>query len=338
MYSADARASSSYQAHALFYAAPRKAELRLCDVRFVARGEQSVHVLVRTLWSGISRGTEKLIFEGQVPESEFERMRAPFQEGSFPFPVKFGYAAVGVVEEGCAGLRGKKVFALYPHQTLFALPREAVVPLPEAVPPRRAILAANMETALNAMWDAGACPGDKVVVVGAGAVGLLVASLASQLPGAEVTVCDVNPTRAPAALLIGAGFRSPEQLGEAEADVVFHTSATAAGFETSLIAAGFETRIVELSWYGTKAIAASLGAAFHSKRLRLISSQVGSVSDARRARWSHRRRLEKALDLLRDKRLDALITGEVDFELLPEEMPALMASNGGIATAVRYPT
>ncbi len=331
-----ARKEDCYHARALYYTAPGTVELRLCDVSFTAKNASAADVLVRALWSGISRGTERLIFQGRVPPSEFERMRAPSQEGEFPFPVKYGYASVGVIERGPAELLGSKVFALHPHQTLFALPAEAVFRLPEKLPERRAVLAANMETALNAMWDAQACPGDRIVIVGAGTLGLLIANLAAKLPGAEVKVCDINPARESAAKAIGAEFVPPEAIRDAEADVVFHASASTAGLEASLAAAGFEARLVELSWYGTELVPAPLGSAFHSRRLRLISSQVGAVSQIRRARWSHRRRLAKALELLCDPRLDALITDEVDFDALPQQMPILLSDSKGIATAVRY--
>ena len=181
-----ANADRTCAAHALYYVAPRASEIRQVALTSMNISANSDRVIVRALWSGISRGTEKLVFEGRVPESEFERMRAPFQDGSFPYPVKYGYSVAGVVEEGSPDLIGRTVFALHPHQTLFSAPRNAVTPLPDGLPARRAILSANMETALNATWDGGAGPGDKIVIIGAGAVGLLITSLAARLPGAEV--------------------------------------------------------------------------------------------------------------------------------------------------------
>lgn len=327
----------SSDARALYYVGTRKAELRRVHVPFVTNGGNNEHVLVRTLWSGISRGTERLVFEGEVPESEWSRMRAPHQEGEFPFPVKYGYAAVGIVEGGPAELRGKGVFALHPHQDRFTLPTAAVTLLPESLPPRRAILAANMETALNALWDSGASPGDRIVIVGAGALGLLIANLAGRLPATEVIVADIEPSRERVVKAFNASFALADKLGEAGADVVFHTSATSPGLAASLAAAGFEARIVEASWYGATVACAPLGGAFHSNRLKLISSQVGAISEQKRSRWTHPRRLAAALSLLADERLDALITDEVDFENLPETMPAIFAKGGSsITTAVRY--
>ena len=264
-------------------------------------------------------------------------MRAPFQEGSFPFPVKYGYSVAGMVVCGPPDLIGRTVFTLYPHQTTFSVPRGSVVPLPDKIPPRRAILAANMETALNALWDSGAGPGDKIVIVGGGSVGLLVTSLAARLPGAEVIVCDIDPAREAISRALGASFSLPDALGKAEADVVFHASATPSGLATALLSAGFEASIIELSWYGSVEVPAALGAAFHSKRLRLISSQVGAVSSSRRARWTHTRRLAKALSLLGDDRLDSLITDEVAFDELPDALPELLAPRSpSLITAVRY--
>ena len=324
-------------ARALYYVATHAAEIRPADLSAMNIGDSGNRVIVRALWSGISRGTEKLVFEGRVPESEFERMRAPLQEGSFPFPVKYGYSVAGVVVGGAPDLIGRKVFTLHPHQTLFSVPRDAVAPLPDTLPARRAILAANMETALNAMWDSGAGPGDKIVIIGAGAVGLLVTSLAARLPGAEVLVCDIDPAREAIARALGASFSLPDALGNAEADVVFHASGTPSGLATALVSAGFEARIIELSWYGSAEVPVPLGTAFHSKRLRLISSQVGAVSDSRRARWTHTRRLAKALLLLVDDRLDALITDEVAFDELPDALPGLLSPrSSSITTAIRY--
>ena len=319
-------------ARALWYAGRNRAEVRPCPLPPWTPGD----VLVRTLWSGISRGTERLVFEGRVPASEASTMRAPMQDGAFPFPVKYGYSTVGHVEDGPADLRGRTVFALHPHQDRFIAPATSVVPVPDGVPPRRATLAANMETALNALWDAEPPAGGRIVVVGAGIVGLLVSFLATGVPGATVTIVDVVPERRPIAEALGAAFALPDAV-PGNADVVFHTSATPAGLSTAIAATGFEARIIEMSWYGDGTIPVSLGGAFHSRRLQLISSQVGHVAPSHRAEWTHRRRLEKALSLLGDDRLDALITEEVAFADLPTHLPRILAPEApGLATAVRY--
>lgn len=291
---------------------------------------------MRTLWSALSRGTERLVFEGRVSAPESERMRAPMQEGDFPYPVKYGYCTVGVVEEGSAALAGRTVFSLHPHQDRFVAPAERLVPVPDDVPPGRAVLAANMETALNGLWDSAAGPGDRIVVVGAGIVGLLVGYLAAQLPGAEVTMVDIDLSRAGISEAFGCAFRKPLD-APGEADVVFHASTTAPGLACALACAGEEASVVEMSWYGDAQVTAPLGLAFHSRRLRLVSSQVGQVSPSRRPRWTYRRRMEKALALLADERLDTLITEEVRFDDLPSALPRILASGApGLATVVRY--
>ena len=294
-------------------------------------------VTVETWYSGISRGTETLVFAGAVPPSEFTRMRAPFQDGAFPFPVKYGYAAVGQVVDGPAALQDRLVFCLYPHQDRFCVPADAVLPVPDGVPPRRAVLAANTETAVNAVWDALPTVGDRVVVVGAGTVGCLVAWLIGKIPGVGVTLVDIDPARATVAETLGVGFARPDA-APGDADLVIHSSATAAGLATALGCAGTEATVLELSWYGTREPAVPLGAAFHAKRLILKSSQVGQVAPARRARRRHRDRLALALDLLADPRLDCLLTGQTEFDQLPTTMRMLHDSPAGtLCHVVRYP-
>ena len=328
-----AAAGKVRSALALWYVAQGKAELRSELLPDPARDE----VLVRSLYSAVSRGTERLIISGAVPQSEWERMRAPLQAGAFPFPVKYGYCAAGIVKAGPAELTGRTVFVLHPHQDYFIAPVHMAVPVPDGVTPKRATLAANVETALNALWDAGAGPADRIVVVGAGIVGLLVAYLAARLPGADVTLVDVLPERAQIADQLGFRFALPHD-APCEADVVFHTSATTQGLATSIGAAGLEATIVELSWYGEGSVSVPLGGAFHSRRLRLVSSQVGQVAPSRRARWSHRRRLEAALSLLHDARLDILVREEIDFRDTPDRLPEVLAPGApGLAPVIRYP-
>jgi NADPH:quinone reductase-like Zn-dependent oxidoreductase len=325
------------QARALFYEAPYIANIRTLETPILTEHDGGkAEAVTQTLYSGLSRGTERLVFEGRLPRSEWGRMRAPNQTGEFPFPVKYGYAAVGVVGDGPYALIGRTVFALYPHQTHFVLPANSLIPLPEAIPARRAILAANMETALNVVWDGELRPGQTVAVIGAGLVGCLVASLAARMPGTKVTLIDVLPERAGIAAQLGAAFATPDE-AQPGAEVIFHTSASEAGLRLALDIAAFEARIVEVSWYGDKEVSLPLGGAFHSQRLQLVSSQVGSVAPSMRARLTHRQRLETALSLLDDARLDALITEDVAFDDLPAALPRLLAADApGIATAIRY--
>ncbi len=318
-------------ARAIWYTAPGAVEIRLSELPSLEPGQ----AFVRTAFSGISRGTERLVISGAIGQQEWERMRAPLQEGAFPYPVKYGYCATGTVEEGPDALKGRAVFCLHPHQDRFIAPVEMLVPIPDSVPLRRATLAANMETALNAVWDSGASAGDRIVVVGAGIVGLLVGHLAARLPGADVTVVDVAD-RCDIVTSLGARFAAPADAPRG-ADVVFHTSASAAGLSTAIDCAGLEATVVELSWYGDKDVPASLGGAFHSQRLRLQSSQVGQVSPGRRPRWSYRRRIEKALALLAEPGLDALVADEIAFADAPVALPRILAPGAfGLAPVIRY--
>lgn len=296
-------------------------------------------VRVRSLHGAISRGTEGLVWRGEVPPSEYERMRAPFQEGSFPGPLKYGYVNVGVVEQGPAALCGQEVFCLYPHQTLYQVPAEAVLPLPPGLPAPRAVLAPLLETAINALWDAPPRVGARVAVVGGGTLGLLTAWLAAQVPGCEVELVDTQPARAGMAAALGARFSLPAG-ARGDVDLVFHTSGQPAGLATALELAGLEATVLELSWYGSRQVPLPLGQAFHARRLRLQSSQVGSVAPAQRPRWSHRQRLALALRLLRAPVLDALITHQAPFSRLPEVL-AWLASEAApevLCHRIDYPS
>ncbi len=310
-------------ARAFWVAAPGVGEIRQETLPRVINDD----VLVRTVYSGISRGTEALVFNGRVPTSEYDRMRAPFQAGTFPAPVKYGYASVGEVERGPSDLEGRHVFVLYPHQTRYVVPRAATHVLPQDVPPARAVLAANLETAVNGLWDASPRVGDRITVVGAGAVGCLVAWLAATIPGCDVEVIDTNPRRAAVVRQLGARFATPDQARE-DADVVVHVSGAPSGLAVALRIAAFEATVVEMSWYGAQQVAAPLGEAFHARRLTLRSSQVGHVPPAQRPRWDNARRMALALSLLGNPALDALITGESPFETLPEVMKQLADAPG----------
>ncbi|MGO4385603.1 dehydrogenase [Specibacter sp. RAF43] len=279
-------------------------------------------VLVRTLYSGVSRASEALVFRGGVPPSQRALMRAPFQAGDFPAPVKYGYLNVGIVEQGPGALLGRTVFALYPHQTAYVVPAAAVFPVPDGVPPARAVLAGTVETAVNALWDAAPLVGDRIAVVGAGMVGCCVARLLSQIVGVRVTVVDVDPGKAGVAAALGAGFALPPD-ATPDCDLVFHTSATSEGLQLSLDLLEPEGTVIDLSWYGDTVVRLSLGGAFHSGRLGIRSSQVGAVAPARRRNRTARARVEFALTLLRDPAFDALLTGSSRFEELPEVMARL---------------
>lgn len=311
-------ASGLLSAQAFWIAEPGRGELRAHTLSPPAGDE----VLVATRFSAISRGTEALVFAGRIPESQYSAMRCPAQAGDFPAPVKYGYASLGTivaVGRGAEPEIGTRVFSLYPHQDRYVVPAAQTVPVPDAVPDRRAVLAASMETALNALWDAGPRIGDRIAVVGAGVVGCCIAALAAAMPATRVTLVDINPARATVAATLGAAFAPPEAAA-GDADIVFHASGSGAGLTTALGLAGFEATLVEVSWYGDRPVSVPLGEDFHARRLTLLSSQVGHVAPARRARRSRRDRLRQAIALLADARYDCLIDGEVAFSDLPSAM------------------
>jgi threonine dehydrogenase-like Zn-dependent dehydrogenase len=308
-------------ARAFWLVKPLVGEIRPVQLPAPGPGE----VLVRTLYSGVSRGTEALVYRGGVPASQYAAMRAPFQDGDFPGPVKYGYLSVGVVEDGPPSLIGRTVFSLFPHQTAYVVPAEAVAVVPDGVPAVRAVLAGTLETAVNALWDAAPLLGDRVAVIGGGMVGCCVARLAGRIPGAQVTLVDVDPSRAAVAAALGVDFAVAGQAAETigSCDLVVHASATSAGLQLSLDLLAAEGSVLELSWYGEREVRLSLGGSFHSKRLGIRASQVGEVAAARRSRRTRSDRLALALDLLRDPAFDALITGQSPFEELPRVMAGL---------------
>jgi threonine dehydrogenase-like Zn-dependent dehydrogenase len=320
-------------AEALWYVGPGRAEIRQERLNPLA---ESV-VRVRALYGAISRGTEALIAAGKVPPSEYQRMRGPFMGGSFPFPVKYGYATVGRVEAGPDRLIGHHVFALHPHQTVFDVPVDAAVQVPPNVPISRAVLAANMETALNATWDADTIPSGPIAVIGAGVVGALVGILCARVPGAEVTLIDINPARKQLAHALGLKFATPDN-APSDCRLVVHTSADPKGLAVAIDIAGDEATILEMSWYGEGAVPVPLGGAFHSRRLKIVSSQVGKVAPSRRAHTSHRQRLEQAIELLADARLDALLMPAVPFRELPARLPDVLNPKSGVlCQLIAYP-
>ena len=317
-------------ARGLWYAAPGRAELRTERLPPPRPGEARV----ATEYSAISRGTERLVAHGAIPQSEWSRMRAPWQAGQFPFPVKYGYSATGRVTAGSEQWLGKRVFALHPHQDIFQLPEEALFALPDAATTRRAVLAANMETALNAHWDGGTGPGDRILVIGAGILGLLIAYVGSRIAGTRVAITDIDESRATVAAALGVPFVGPSEVPD-DNRVVYHASATAEGLNRALAACAFEGTVVELSWFGNEPPAIDLGGAFHSRRLRIQSSQVGHVAPRQRANITRRERLSLAIALLQDPALDALIATEVPFGELPDQLPKIWYA-ASLPPIVRY--
>ena len=313
-------------ARAFWIVAPGSGEIRAEILPIPEPGQARV----RTLASGISRGTEATVFAGRVPPSQYKVMRAPLMAGDFPFPVKYGYSAVGLTDAGA------RVFVLHPHQDFFNAPAAMCIPIPDAVPTPRAVLAANMETALNIVWDAAPLAGERMLVIGAGVVGLCTASLLARIPGAQVTVVDVDASRAVPAERFGCTFAMPDAAPD-EQELIVHASGAEAGLRLALSCAAFEARIIEASWFADRVPALPLGEAFHQRRIRLLSSQVGTVATAMRGRRSHAERLALALDLLADPAFDALLDGPTRFEDMPAAMPRILAP-GGLCHVIIYGT
>ncbi len=320
-------------ARSYWISAPGRSEIREEPLPDVGPGD----VLVKALYGALSRGTEALVFKGRVPESEYQRMRAPFQEGAFPGPVKYGYISVGRVLAGPDGLEGRTVFCLYPHQTEYVAPASAVQIVPDDVPPERAVLAANMETAVNILWDAAPMLGDAISVIGAGVVGCLTARLAAQIPGCDVELVDIDPSKADIAARLGVRFSDPQTAAD-ERRIAINTSGVDSGLNLALQLVGFEGKIVEASWFGERRAQLDLGGAFHARRLTIISSQVGSVPSPLRSVHAHADRLKLALSLLTDDAVEALFTHEISFDDLPQIMPRIAAAPAGVGCVrISYP-
>jgi threonine dehydrogenase-like Zn-dependent dehydrogenase len=311
-------------AHAFWIIRPGQGELRPEDLPAPGPAEHRLRMLA----SGVSRGTEALVFAGRVPPSQYQTLRAPRMAGDFPFPVKYGYCAAAMTE------RGQRVFVLHPHQDRFNAPAAMCIPIPDAVPTQRAVLAANMETALNLLWDAAPLPGERMLVVGAGVLGLLTAALLARIPAARVTVVDLDPARATIAREFGCAFTTPDT-APAEQELIVHCSASESGLRLCLASAAFEARIIEASWYADAAPTIPLGEAFHASRLRLIASQVGAIAPIMRGRRTHAERLATALSLLNDANFDALLQGPTRFEDLPSAMPSILRP-GGLCHVITY--
>lgn len=317
------------QARAYWITGPRQGTILTEELNSPGSGQ----ALVRTLYSGVSRGTELLVHRHEVPSEVAEQMRAPHQEGLLPDPVKYGYLNVGVVEQGPEHLTGRRVFCLFPHQDRYVVDASDLRLIPDDVPSPRAVLAGTIETAVNAIWDSGITIGDRVSVVGGGMVGLSLALLLRRFPLARLEVVDVDPTRT----LPGVELRSPGK-ASTDADVVFHTSATADGLATGLSLLGDEGTLIELSWYGTQTPGVPLGGSFHARRLNIKASQVSRISPARAARRGFGDRMSIALDALRDDAFDALLSPPVDFDELPAAFAELDAGGGSpLCTLVTYP-
>ncbi|MEV8040764.1 dehydrogenase [Arthrobacter sp. NPDC080082] len=312
---------------------PEQGELRTEDLPAPGPGE----ALVRSLYSGISKGTEMVVHHARVPDCVADAMAAPHQEGSFPGPVKFGYLSVGVVEAGPDGWQGKTVFCLHPHQDRYVVPVTSLTEVPDGVPARRAVLTGTVETAVNALWEAGPRLGDRVAVIGAGLVGGMVAKLLAGFPLERLQLIDIDPAKRAFADALGVEFSHPDDAA-GDCDIVIHCSASQAGLERALQLVGDEGEIIEMSWYADRSVSLPLGEDFHARRLSIRASQVGVVARARRHRRTTADRLNLAVSLLRDPVFEAFLTGTSRFEELPDVVQRL--SDGtldALCHVIEYP-
>ncbi|MFE4194496.1 zinc-binding alcohol dehydrogenase [Paenarthrobacter sp. NPDC056912] len=321
-----------YEAQAYWVTKTGHGELRSESIPKPGEGE----ALVRTLFSGVSRGTERVVHEGRVPTRVAERMHAPHQEGDFPGPVKYGYLSVGTVEEGPDEWRGQTVFSLHPHQDLYVVPTDQLTLIPDDVPARRAVLTGIVEVAINALWEAGPRLGDRVAVVGGGLVGGVLATLLRKYPLGRLQLVDADPDKRKLAETIEVVFALPEQ-AKSDNDIVFHCSASNEGLKLSLQLAGDDSDVIELSWFADKEVTLPLGEDFHARRLTIRSSQVGAVALPRRHRRTNAQRLQEAADQLRDPLFDTFLTSECQFQNLPATLAALLEQPGGFCHVVAYP-
>ena len=313
----------------VWFTSPRTVELRASSVAVPARGE----VRIQTLFSGISHGSEMTVYRGDVPASLSLDATLPTLQGTFEFPVKYGYASVGrVIDFGAdvtGVLEGDLVFAFNPHETCYTVPAGVVIKLPRELNPRIGIFTANVETALNALLDATPRLGERVLVIGQGVVGLLITQLVRRAGASLVITSDLHESRRQLSQLAGADVTldpSTERItervhaltGGVGADVVIEASGEPRVLDEAIGAAAQEGRVVIVSWYGTKRADLGLGSDFHRKRLMLKSSQVSNLDPSLAPRWTIARRRELAVGYLSELLLDKLITRVLPFERAAE--------------------
>lgn len=311
-------------ARALWLDAPGRAVLRDTELPPLAEGWSRLQAIA----SAISPGTERLVATGRVPAEVAETMRCPYMEGAFPFPVKYGYSLVGRLDDG------RIAHVLHPHQEVAHVRTADLRIVPDDVPPERATLAANLETAVTALWDARIAPGERALVIGFGIVGSVVARLLTRVAGVEVDVLEPDATKRGLAQRMG--FHAIAEPGS-DYDIAFGASGAPEEVQIALDAIGAEGRVVALSWLGTREVRLQLGGTFHSGRKQLISSQVSHIPPHMRARWDYARRTRLVFALLRDPIFDEHITRAVAFDELPRFYEELCAGGaGGLSIAVRY--
>ena len=294
-------------------------------------------VLIQTRFSAISHGTEMLVYRGQFPAGMAADDTIPELRRPLTYPLKYGYAVVGDIIDTGSGvsrdLNGQSVFSLHPHESCFTVDADRVIPLPAGVDPLDALFLANMETAVNLLMDGRPVIGENVAVLGQGVVGLLTTSLLARFPLAALLTVDPIKLRREASRQAGAHRSLDPNLEDIEnqismalksdgstgqADLTYELSGDPEALNQAIAATGFDGRIVVGSWYGSKPAALDLGSRFHRRRLRLISSQVSTLTPELAARWSHKRRFEVAWEMIRRIRPARFITRRIPLTQAPE--------------------
>ena len=291
-------------------------------------------LIIKTLYSGISKGTEKLVSSGFVGKDQYKIMKSPFQEGTFSFPIKYGYINVGKVINGPKKLLHKNTFALYPHQDLFEINSKEVQILNESNNPKKYLLTANMETAINIFWDTQASNKDKIVIVGMGSVGILTAYYFKLQNYKNVFICDSNLKKKKFATLLGLNFKDFKSIKDI--DVVINTTSNYQIINKSFNKLNLEGKIVEASWYGNKKGIINLGGNFHSKRLKLISTQVSNIPKYLSNKHNYKSRLKLAIKALSSNKLLKLVNTESHFNNLEEDYVSIINNPDSIMHAIKY--
>jgi len=291
---------------------------------------------IQSHFSLISTGTERLVACGEVPGSVHDDMKVPYMEGAFPFPIKYGYSLVGkVITEGHS-MTGKLVHAMHPHQDFCLINESDLFEIHSNIPAQRATLASNLETALTAVWDAQVNIGDRVLIVGFGLIGSLIARLLSFIPAIYFQIIEIDKERIQHAEKLGFPV-SAILRKHSKFDIAFHTSATAEGLQTCIDGVGLEGKIIELSWYGKKPVKINMGGSFHSQRKQIISSQVGKLPSKYNARWDMKRRKKVVFELLENALFDQQITHFIKFVDTPTFFADLRAGKAkGLAYCIEY--
>jgi threonine dehydrogenase-like Zn-dependent dehydrogenase len=312
----------------LWFTAPGEVEIRSVE-SFDVKGL----INVKSHYSLISTGTEMLMYNGNVPEELHETMKVPYIKGDFNFPFTYGYSLVGQINDKYHVDNGRFVHLLHPHQSYANVSSEFISLIPEAIDPKLAVLTSNLETALNAVWDGNIKIGENVLIVGFGIIGALLAGVLKSIKHVNIYIAETNKERIQLVKQLGLKLYTDE----VNLDAAFNTSANEKGFQIGLNSIGFEGRLIELSWYGKKEIKVSLGGDFHSKRKKIISSQVGSLPTDMRSLWDYKRRKDVVFELLKDDYFGELPLEEINFDNAPEAYRDLNNNKiNGLAKIIKY--